>query len=357
MSDDLLQHDANHKRVIIVHSLCWAVLIFLPLLFYNPGASWEDTWRRFVRTLGGPLSYMIVFYVNYLWLVPRMFFNGRRRTFVLANIVLVAVAMVTMMGWWHFAIEMFPDTDALHHRHGHRPPRFPMYFQAAIMLGLFAALSVTVRMVQQWQHAVQARAEAEQIRTEAELSNLRNQLNPHFLLNTLNNIYALTAFDSERARHAIEELSKLLRHVLYDNRENFVPLYREAEFMNNYIELMRIRVTDQVTIDNRIAIDPDDATPIAPHIFISLVENAFKHGIAPNGSGRIVIDLHHDDNEVVCSITNTYHPKRDNDKSGSGIGLEQVSKRLQLMYEGRYSWQHGLADDNYYHSQIIIRLQ
>ena len=91
-------------------------------------------------------------------------------------------------------------------------------------------------------------------RTEAELKNLRNQLNPHFLLNTLNNIYALTAFDTEKAQQAIQELSKLLRYVLYDNQETFVPLTKEVEFIQNYIELMRIRVSSAVKINTNFQI-------------------------------------------------------------------------------------------------------
>lgn len=102
-------------------------------------------------------------------------------------------------------------------------------------------LSVAIRMSLRWSATELERREAVKSRTEAELKNLRNQLNPHFLLNTLNNIYALTAFDTEKAQQAIQELSKLLRYVLYDNQETFVPLTKEVEFIRNYIELMRIR--------------------------------------------------------------------------------------------------------------------
>lgn len=102
-------------------------------------------------------------------------------------------------------------------------------------------LSAAIRMSARWGQAEAARREAEKSRTEAELKNLRNQLNPHFLLNTLNNIYALIAFDSDKAQQAVQELSKLLRYVLYDNQQNYVPLCKEVDFIRNYIELMRIR--------------------------------------------------------------------------------------------------------------------
>lgn len=106
-------------------------------------------------------------------------------------------------------------------------------------------------------------------RTEAELKNLRNQLNPHFLLNTLNNIYALIAFDTDKAQTAVQELSRLLRHVLYDNQQNFVTLGKEMDFIKNYIALMRIRLSSNVTVETRFDIRPDSPTEIAPLIFIS----------------------------------------------------------------------------------------
>ena len=202
----------------------------------------------------------------------------------------------------------------------------------------------------------EARQEAETARAEAELSNLRNQMNPHFLLNTLNNIYALIAFDQEKAQEAVGELSRLLRHVLYENQQDFVPLYKEADFMRNYIELMKIRVTDNVKIDTNINIQPNDSTPVAPLIFISLLENAFKHGISPQGAGNIRIDLNQVNGDITCEIHNTCYPKRENDKSGSGIGLEQVSRRLELMYPDRYTWEKGKTEDgSEYYSIITIK--
>ena len=122
---------------------------------------------------------------------------------------------------------------------------------------------------------------AERQKTEAELKNLKNQLNPHFLLNTLNNIYALIAFNSDKAQEAVQELSKLLRHVLYDNQQTFVPLEKELDFIRNYVALMRIRLPQQVEVSVNLEVDSGGALQIAPLIFISLIENAFKHGISP----------------------------------------------------------------------------
>ena len=347
------------KRAALIHVLCWSIVLFLPLFFYNSSdAPWQVTRHHFMRSLGAPLCYMLLFYLNYLWLVPKFYFRDHKAAFYAINVVAVVVAMLLMTGWWHMMNELFTiDGMTSHgsHARGPRPPRYPMFFYNAIMLILVAGLALAVRMSQRWQHLEEARKEAEKNRTEAELSNLRNQLNPHFLLNTLNNIYALIAFDSDKAQTAVEELSKLLRHVLYDNQQNFVPLYKEVAFMQNYIELMRIRLTDQVQVTTHIDVEPDDSTPIAPLIFISLLENAFKHGISQAGKGFIDMTLSQHQGTVTCQITNSNHPKRQNDKSGSGIGLEQVSKRLELMYPGHYTWEKGVsADGTEYFSKIVI---
>ena len=342
----------NNKRNLLIHVLCWGFVACMPLLFGHSDDRWPRTLHHFLRSLGGTLTCALLSYINYLWLIPRLLFKERRRAFYLSNVLLVVAGMGLIYGWWLLNNHVMPAIDP---SAGPRPPRLPMFFYNIIMLALVVGLAIAVRMSQRWQHLEEARREAERSRTEAELTNLRNQLNPHFLLNTLNNIYALIAFDTDKAQHAVEELSRLLRHVLYDNQQSFVPLYKEVEFMNNYVELMRIRVTDHVHIDTHIDIAPDDATPIAPLIFISLVENAFKHGIAPDGSGRIAIEMSQHDGDITCCITNSNHPKRGNDKSGSGIGLEQVGKRLELMYPGRYTWERGTTDDKtMYFSKIVI---
>ncbi len=334
------------RRDLLIHLLCWGIVLFVPLVFYRPTETWSIRMLHWTRSLGGTLSYMIIFYLNYGRLIPKYYFNHKSKTnFVLLNVTFITIALALAYGWWNVANTMFPD-DFPHRRHGPHPPLVGILFQAVVIHVLVVGLSLAVRMAQLWQHSEQARKEAEQARSEAELSNLRNQLNPHFLLNTLNNIYALIAFAPEKAQGAVEELSKLLRHLLYENQQNFVPLYKEAAFMNNYIELMKIRVTQNVIIENNITIADDDATPIAPLIFISLIENAFKHGISPSGTGFIKVNVNKTENDtIVCQISNSNYPKRANDKSGSGIGLQQVQKRLDLIYPNRYTWEKGASSD------------
>ena len=351
-----LQDSKPRDRNFMLHILCWALLFIVPLFFHSSTEDWQQVWHRYLRGMGATVSYLLVFYLNYLWIVPRYMLKKKDwKMFLLINVV-VLVAGQLAVDLWHIIINNFmPELNNHGPKAGRQFSKIPRYFYGSLVNVLFIALAVAVRMYQRWQHIEEARKEAEAARTEAELSNLRNQLNPHFLLNTLNNIYALIAFDQDKAQTAVGELSKLLRHVLYENQQDFVPLYKEADFMRNYVELMKIRVTDNVKIDTNINVAPNDSTPVAPLIFISLIENAFKHGISPQGSGEIKIDLSQANGDITCQIHKTCYPKRENDKSGSGIGLEQVSRRLELLYPDRYSWEKGKSDDGkHYFSKIII---
>jgi LytS/YehU family sensor histidine kinase len=235
-------------------------------------------------------------------------------------------------------------------------PRLIFYVRNITLLGFTAALAVVIRMSREWRKAEEARREAENARTDAELKTLRNQLSPHFLLNTLNNIYALIAFDTDKAQTAVLELSKMLRHMLYDNHQKFVPLQSEADFIRNYVELMRLRLSHEVKVEVDIKVDSGRNTQIAPLIFISLVENAFKHGISPTEPSFVRINLFEENEYVHCNIQNSNFPKNREDKSGSGIGLEQVKRRLELLYPDCYKWTRSTMEEGrVYVSDLIIK--
>ena len=162
--------------------------------------------------------------------------------------------------------------------------------------------------------------------TEAELAWLKNQINPHFLFNTLNNISSLTQIDPDAAQDAIAQLSDLLRYAMYETNKKTVPISGEVEFMRNYISLMKLRCNEKTEVKTTFNIEQD--VEIAPLLFISLIENAFKHGVSSSRSS--IIDIHLEQ------------------RSGSGIGLENTRRRLELMYADHYTWQNWLENDIYH---------
>lgn len=342
------------SMITFIHIIVWILLFTFPLLIENStrGIQWEAYFKR----LNMPVALFLIFYSNYLIFAPRFLLKKKVSRYVIYNLILIVSIMVIMQCWYIPFIQIennLQDTMREISQHKERPPRWVFILKDAISFTFMAGLGGVIRMSMQWQKAENARKEAEQSKMEAELNNLRNQLNPHFLLNTLNNIYALVTFDTDKAQKAIQDLSKLLRHVLYENQGTFVSLSKEIDFIQNYIELMRIRLTDNVSVSINIQVDKNSQTQIAPLIFISLIENAFKHGISPVEPSFISINISENKNEVLCEIINSNHPKNYTDKSGSGIGLEQVKKRLELLYHGQYEWKKGINENGSIYSSIL----
>ncbi|MFI3248171.1 MAG: histidine kinase [Rikenellaceae bacterium] len=300
------------------------------------------------------LPLMLIYSVNNLLFIPKYLFRDRRAAFFVANIILLSLLLVFSYKYGRTDILRALGFDNV--KAG--PPKSDLTFLTRelinyiLMVGFVTALQLMGRL----QRSEEALKEAENARIKAELTNLKSQINPHFLLNTLNNIYALTAIDSEKAQKTIKELSLLLRYVLYENKSDKVLLVKEVEFLKNYIELMRIRLTANVRLNVECTLSEDSAAQIAPLIFISLIENAFKHGVDANKPSFIDIHIEHraDEREVILSIKNSNNAKRDNDKSGNGIGLDQVRRRLELQYEGAYEWDITESGE-LYESVLILK--
>ena len=348
------QSDLRNRFMLpMAHVISWGIVFGFPFLMLSRsgyGINWQEYLRHGVIM---PLAFLIVFYANYFVLIPRCLFKEQMGQYLLLNFLLVVTLSVGTHFWQEYICHIAPPPDYPAKPGG--PPRWMFILRNACSLSFTIGVSAAIRLNSRWSQAEAARREAEQSRTEAELKNLRNQLNPHFLLNTLNNIYALIAFDADKAQQAVQELSRLLRHVLYDNQQDTVPLYKEMDFVRNYIELMRIRLTANVSLTTQFDVHPESRTGIAPLLFISLIENAFKHGISSTQPSFVYIRFSEVPGQVCCETRNSNHPKNTADKSGSGIGLEQVRRRLELLYPGRYKWQAGLnADGTEYTSKLTI---
>ena len=341
----------NKSIIFILQLLGWGVILGLPM-FWSASARPEDLELYIlVRYAIEFQSLVLIYMLNYIFFLPNYLFKGRKITFFLVNFVLI----LTLMGVLYW-IQNSEIMEVLRPEMSHRMKKPPLlvFFSRTFLLFLFTiGFVASIRLIERLTKSEVALREAESARVKAELTNLRNQINPHFLLNTLNNIYALTAFNAEQAQKAIMELSHLLRYVLYENQGEVVMLTKEVEFLRNYIELMRIRLHKQVKLDVEFKIAPDSSTQVAPLLFISLVENAFKHSMSAGEASFIFIYL--EDNptkgEVTICVRNSNNAKTDRDKSGSGIGLNQIQQRLDLQYPSSYSW--DVSDQPAVYSSIL----
>ncbi|UKK53940.1 sensor histidine kinase [Prevotella sp. E2-28] len=335
------------------HIALWAFLFLSPLTYWR-GTGFHVL--HYLMTCMQPLFLMIVFYLNYLVLAPKLFVAGKHRYDLLINVVLLTVLGVALHYWMQYTNEVFPIASRIKATAYDTIGTVSYIVRDSLNLAVFAAGATALALARRWVTADQQLKEAEAERAQAELSNMRNQMSPHFLLNTLNNIYALTAIDAEKAQEAIMQLSKMLRHMLYDYQQPTVALKDEVDFIRNYVSLMKIRLPQSVDVSFSVNCSSCDLT-VAPFLFISIVENAFKHGVSPTEPSFVHIQIEIDKvfRRVTLDIRNSNFPKTAQDRSGHGIGIIQMRRRLDLLYKDRYVWEHGITDDgNTYYSHIVL---
>ncbi len=365
------------KIEIAIHTACWLLVLAIPFVFVeHSDEGLTFNWFRYGHHCVVIGACAIVVYINYLYLLPKILFKRKRTAlFWVVNVILiVSLALSLTLAFspdagHRFARPLMPqrELDGKQPRtelDGEIPPPRPrptylpqqtLFFMRDLsFLCLAFGIGFAVKLALQYRRKELHYQQTERLHLETELMQLRYQVNPHFLLNTLNNIYALIAIDSAKAQKSILELSKMLRYVLYDSQE-YVPLTHEVQFLRNYIALMSLRLNDTVTVQTDFDVDDDAPTLVAPMMFISLVENAFKHGISPKGECTISIALRDDNGCVTCRVANGNYPKTDADKSGSGVGLAHLRRRLNLIYPDRYVWNISLSDDQKeYISELTI---
>ena len=324
----------------IIHVAIWAVNLAMPFFSPQPGRPLHGG-LNYSRFLPVTISFVIVFYTNYLFLVKRYLSDRRFGGFILWNAVLIAAMSVLVRLFFKYVIS------------GGTPPQprplldtISFTVRNTVIYAAIVGIAVAVRMTSEWYNNEAQRKEIEKAQTEAELANLKSQVNPHFLFNTLNNIYSLIQIDPRQAQEAVHDLSGMLRYVLYESQKDRVPLSKESEFLNEYVKLMGARLRPDV----RLTVTLPQATSgrqIAPLLFIPLVENAFKHGISDSAESFIRINLSEDGDYVSCLVENSCFPKDDTDRSGSGIGISNLKRRLDLLYPGSYSYEYGRVQSVY----------
>lgn len=334
---------------ILIHAGVWTGLFLMPYIvayFTNTPIPKFD-----FGALLMPLQLMTLFYVNYLLLINKLLFKKRVWSFIGSNLLFVALVAVVFGYIYH---NVLPEHMPKRPEFGRHPmPNIALGINIVIQL-FVVGLSVAIKMTGKWYEARQRVNELEQINTQTELQQLKNQLNPHFLFNSLNNIYALITFNPEKAQLGLNSLCDMLRYQLYEANRETIPLEKEIEFMSSYCDLMRLRLPGHIALTVEL---PENAVgiTIAPLLFVSIVENAFKHGISQNKKSHIDIKISVDSDTVECVVRNSYHPKTNKDRSGSGIGLENLRRRLELLYPDTSTFEAGRAGDEFVARLTITR--
>ena len=380
----------NNKQELMVYALLWIIVFAAPLLSYyvrimqgeDLPFHWSDifaVWRQYT-------IFFVVFLIHNFLLAPLLV--GKQRRWLYFSLVAVLMAafvavqcagrphmpdakpMMSLKEHHHEGMPSLPDDlpplpdgmsshpedmplppDAGNHpgdrQEMHRPGKEPRHgmerpplvfgqhdLVAIIIMVLMLGMNLGVKFYFRNRIDRERLTKLEKENLEQQLEYLRYQINPHFLMNTLNNIHALIDIDGERAKESILALSKIMRFVLYEGAKQMVPLNRELEFTKDYIELMRMRVTDRVTIDVSM---PQRAPErqIPPLVLITFVENAFKHGVSylQESFIDIVVTTKQDSLTFICRNSKVSTA----DDQHGGVGLKNVRQRLDLLFGKDYS--------------------
>ncbi|WP_131458250.1 sensor histidine kinase [Jiulongibacter sediminis] len=212
---------------------------------------------------------------------------------------------------------------------------FQVHFWAAVLLIGIMVLTSILKYVNQSHRQLR---DLSYQKTKAELNALKAQINPHFLFNVLNNLYGQAIVeDSPKTAAGIENLSRIMRHVVEETKTSRSPMEKELQFLNDYLHLQQMRIPDRpnISIKSEVYFDQREETKIAPLILIPFIENAFKYGISMNEKSFIDLKLHIENNQLNFDLSNSIHSTNDLEK-GTGTGLENTRKRLQLHYPDRH---------------------
>jgi LytS/YehU family sensor histidine kinase len=336
--------------IILVHILLWSFLGFIyiahiPLTvgFSFPIAYWIKQSTMFALLIG-------LYYLNGGVLVPRLLYRQKPVRFILLHIAIIALLFSVSFiydGWAHVQEGIVHSLNEkfvgkLHIKlHG-------MKLDSSLLLTycLVVGLSTSISITQQWQKDLLMSQQLVQKQLDSELSFLKAQIHPHFFFNTLNNIYALTFINIESSRSSLHKLSRMMRYLLYETQNDRTSLFREIDFVKDYIELMQLRMNGHTTVQFEA---PRNITEkaIAPMILLPFVENAFKHGVHSVEESRILVKIRQDSDLLILEVENTLFARREQGIDDGGIGLSNTRRRLDLIYAKHYRLHCGPHQDKY----------
>ena len=321
---------AEKKQEAVIYGILWLIVLALvPVVMYLQGHS---SGREFqagdvLRIWLGILPFFLLFLLHDVLVAPLLV--EKRKNAAYCGMLLGLMVLFGAYVWVSRRVPGGPPPQA-----GGRglpmTPEVMKFVMGLLMLGVNLGVKYYLKSVR-GEHRMQE-LQAENL--SRQLETLRYQISPHFFMNTLNNIHALVDIDPEKAKASIEELSKLMRHVLYDGDQPTIPLSKEMEDLRHYVSLMKMRYDDTVRIELSLP-EEDDGAEIPPLMLASFVENAFKHGISYEKPSFVHVSVSLEGGKIVFRCSNSRHGSVQAEQSG--VGLTNVRERLDLLYGDRYT--------------------
>lgn len=372
----------NYRKEHFIYTLMWILIYISPFMgtymrmSSNPHI--EFSWYEVLNAWKFDTVWLVLFAVHNFLLAPLLIL--KRRTILYVTLIFTVTAIAMGVLWFlrptyhHHRLPRYSRHERVQHRDNipdYRPeddpedmlegaskeqpknqryPRpysymrpydpFPVFGPGELVAALggllLMGMNLGVKLYFKSQEDTKLLTQIDKHNLERQLEYLKYQVNPHFFMNTLNNIHALVDIDPERAKTTIVELSKMMRYILYEGSNRLIPLPREVQFLSNYVQLMRLRYSDKVSISMSAPSNLPDVM-IPPLLLIMFVENAFKHGISYRTESfvDITVDVKDDRLKFVCR--NSKQQLTVKEKKGGGMGLVNVRRRLDLLFKDTYT--------------------
>lgn len=361
----------NYRKEHIIYTLMWIALYLSPLMSIymrmsgNPHI--DFSWYEILNAWKFNTVWIVLFAIHNFLLAPLLIIKRRTWLYTALVVALLVATMFTLsaMRPSHSKMRHAPQRseccehdcmDAEMMASKQQPPPMReggplMMFgpgEVVIFFGglLLMGMNLGVKLYFRSQEDADILSQIEKHALERQLQYLKYQVNPHFFMNTLNNIHALVDIDPERAKASIVELSKLMRYVLYEGNNRLTPLSREVQFLRNYVQLMSMRYTGNVSISLDVPeVLPDSMLP--PLLLVIFVENAFKHGISYRTKSFVEISLQPHGDRLLFSCRNSRPEIKHDENMKGGVGLSNVRRRLDLLFPGNYTLDIKEQEDTY----------
>lgn len=361
----------NYRKEHIIYTLMWIALYLSPLMGIYMRMSGNPhivfSWDEIINAWEFNTVWIVLFAIHNFLLAPLLIIKRRTWLYTALVVVLLVATMFTLSAIRpsHSKKRPAPQRyECCEHNcmnaemmaSKQQPPPMReggplMMFGPGEMVAFFGGLllmgmNLGVKLYFRSQEATKAITQIEKHALERQLQYLKYQVNPHFFMNTLNNIHALVDIDPERAKTSIVELSKLMRYVLYEGNNKLTSLSREVQFLRNYVQLMSMRYTGNVSISLDVPeVLPDSMLP--PLLLVIFVENAFKHGISYRTKSFVEISLQPHGDRLLFSCRNSRPEIKHDENMKGGVGLSNVRRRLDLLFPDDYTLDIKETDDTY----------
>lgn len=361
----------NYRKEHIIYTLMWIALYLSPLMSIymrmsgNPHI--DFSWDEIINAWKFNTVWIVMFAIHNFLLAPLLIIKRRTWLYTALVVVLLVATMFTLSAIRPSHSKKHPAPqryECCEHNcmnaemmaSKQQPPPMReggplMMFGPGEMVAFFGGLllmgmNLGVKLYFRSQEDADILSQIEKHALERQLQYLKYQVNPHFFMNTLNNIHALVDIDPERAKASIVELSKLMRYVLYEGNNRLTSLSREVQFLRNYVQLMSMRYTGNVSISLDVPeVLPDSMLP--PLLLVIFVENAFKHGISYRTKSFVEISLQPHGDRLLFSCRNSRPEIKHDENMKGGVGLSNVRRRLDLLFPDDYTLDIKETDDTY----------